>query len=314
MSERIEVTFGDVKKSKRVGKFNSDEGIGAGFYNLDCEVTKAEYGKNKEGKEIKSAKGSKLVVLNCKINDGKSDTYFNVKYYETDFSPKLKDITPTDKLKKFVRIGLSNGGEGFGSIRISNYIKEGKTKSSIEFYGANVNRAIKQGEDYVIKTDESTEIFEMNSFINMTVKGFIEKINDTEKFIDKNFNEEKGTIKFKLYAFENSEAIPVVFENIDKEKAIRLVAKMKESEGNVVGINGDIKRYFTKSKIQSESTDEFESGKDDFDITTAISVGIKEDGKYKFKVLNNNGTLTVKNEINNDTNAETSSMEENYDF
>ena len=54
MSERIEVTFGDVKKSKRAGKFNSDEGIGAGFYNLDCEVTKAEYAKNKEGKEIKS--------------------------------------------------------------------------------------------------------------------------------------------------------------------------------------------------------------------------------------------------------------------
>lgn len=315
MAEKLEVTFGEVKKEKRAGKYNSGNGIGAGFYNIDCEVTKAEYAKNKEGKDIKSAKGSKLVALNCKVNDGKSDTYFNVKYYETDFSPKLKDITPTDKLKKFARVSLSNGGDGFGSIRISNYEKEGKTKSAIEFYGANVNKAIKQGEEYIIKTDNGNEAFEPNYVVNITAKGFVEPITDTEKFIENNYNEAKKSIKFKLYCFENAEALPIVFEDIDKEKAIRLLAKMKESENKVIGINGDIKKYFTKSKVEVESTDEFESAKDEFDIFTGISVGIKEDGKYRFKVLDNEGTLTVNNEKTNvTTTSNVKKEEENYDF
>lgn len=296
MAKRINVKFGDFKKAKKLGKFSDDGGIGASLYEVDCEVVKAEYAVDKDKKQIKSPKGNRLVDLNCKINDGKNDMYFNVKYYETDFSPKLKEVTPTDAIKKFVRINLSNGGDGFGSISIENYkTDEGQYKSVIKLFGANVNKAIKQEDGtYMIKIQDGSYTFEASKNLQISAKGFIEEIADIDQYMTDNYTESTNTLKLDLYCFEGgNKPLPIAFEGLETDRAERLLAMLKEQGSKAIGIRGTVKKCFSKSKVVKEANNEFETINDTIDITTYISVNMKENGSYYFKLLNNEGSLNI---------------------
>lgn len=274
------IKFEGVTKTKSLGKLNGD-GIGVSIM-TNAEVTSAEYVKDSEGKLKQSAKGNKQVKLNVKVTEeitktdgGKATVphFMNVTYYATDYSPALKDITPTDKLKKFVQIKYNTGGlvpEGkdnvFGNFKIRNYIGlDGSPKNSTSTFGCNVSQAIKKEGLYIIKDFDGNDVeFITDSRYNVSVKGFVDNISNTESFITENYNEKSKLLKFDIYYMENASensdydtTMPCVLEGIEKGRVMDFIKFIKNSTNNVLSVKGSVKSY----PIYGESKD---TGGNDF--------------------------------------------------
>lgn len=281
------VKFEGVEREKSLGKISSNTfGIST---NVRAEVVQAEYAKDNEGKLIKSGAGNKKVSLNCKVineitkNDGSKatiPTYFNVDYYETDFSPKLKEVKPTENLSKFIEVKYNNGGCGkektdtpFGWFKVRNYQKDdGRYKNTININGGNIQVAIKKEGVYTVKDfDGNPMVYETDNSIRTTIKGFIKPINDTEDFIKHNYNSGLKRLDFDVYYMENDgdskydTTMPCSLENIEKDKVMKFIEFVKNTEDTIVGFKGEIKKY----SINKESTEE----------STQTNTGF---GNYKF--------------------------------
>jgi len=221
------------KKQKRMGRLG-ENAVGVAV-SVNAEVVKAEYSKNNDGVKVVSKGGNNQITLFCRVSNTitKKDggtatipTYFNVKYYETDFSPTLKEITPTDKLKKFAGISLSNGGEGFGAFKVRNYkSKDDKPKSTVEIFGGNVKRATKKEGIYYIETFNGEEPFLEDRVLNVTYKGVFQPIKDTESFMINNYNEKAEELRVKMYFDENEgdakfdNSVDLILDHMTKDRA-----------------------------------------------------------------------------------------------
>jgi len=274
------IIFKDVKRKKSLGK-PKEASVGVSVRTW-VEVTSAEYVKDDKGKQKKSSGGNNVIKINTvvrdniKTNDGKQmviPTFMNATYYETDYSPKLKDIKPTDKLKKYAEVSFNTGGlpnEGrdsvFGNFKVRNYeSQDGSPKNSISIYGANVKKALKSDETYTIEDYDGTKlVFEVDKQIKPVIKGFIKSISNTENFVENNYNEDLKTLDFDVYYLENSNEdtkydtiMPMRLENIEKEKMMDFVKFVKSNENKVIRFSGHVKSYAIKKEIEETESSGF---------------------------------------------------------
>ena len=315
------VKFEGFGRSKSLGKF-SEEAIGAST-SFDGEVTKAEYAKGEDGKSKTSAKGNKQIKINVKatktVKDKTFPVYANVTYYETEYSPKLSEIAPKkvgDKeIFKKVNITFSNGGKiatetekgGFGSLDVYNVKKEdGKTSSGLSIFGGNVKVGKKpEGSDeyFVDGFDGNKELLEFGYGIQVTLKGIIDPIKDTEKYLKDNYDATNKTLKFNMYCFESEKGvktIPVLIENVDEDYSKKIVGKIKTTENNLVALVGEYASISKKVEVANISTKssggfgEYEMGGGDYSYEAVVKVlWDEEKSAHKIKFFDKKGKLTV---------------------
>ena len=254
------IKFEGVEKTKSLGRFGVETGVGIAT-DINAKVVKAEY-KRKDGKVVKSKKGNAVIDLFCKVSkpitkkDGTSldiPTFFNVSYYETEFSPKLKEVSPVEGIDKFVNIRYNTGGENaFGNFRIYNKKKEdGSISSGISIYGGNVKKANKKNGVYYVKDFNGEDVpMVMDSEIRLLVKGFLKPINDTEEFLMNNYNERAKTLKFEMYYLENEGdnkynlTLPMILENIEsKDVAMNFVEFVKNNTEKLIAMRCVVSSY-----------------------------------------------------------------------
>jgi len=271
------VKFEGVKTSKKLGKLGGDTGVGVAV-KINAEVVSAEYVKDDKGKAKLSSGGNKQVALNCKTEkdfkktDGaivKIATYFNANYFESDYSPKLKDVKPSDKLKKFVEVNYNtggvdkNGGLPFGNFKVRNYEgQDGFPKTAISIFGGNIQQAIKKDGIYTIKDFEGKDsVFTVSENIRVSLKGFIEPIVNTEKFITNNYDEESKTLKFNMYYLQNDNEynliMPMMLENIEREKVFKFIDFVKKAENTIIGVKGSVKKSPIYREPEEDESSEF---------------------------------------------------------
>lgn len=275
------IKFENFKLSKSLGKMNKGEGLGVSVV-CYCEIISAEYKKNKEGKVIKSANGNSVISLNAKVeneiikDDGgtiKIPTFLKMDYYETEFSPKLAEIKPTDKLQKFAKLSYNTGGlpaEGrtttFGHFKIDNYTsQDGSPRNNIHIMGGNVNKANKVDGTYWIDSfNGHKDVFVLDKCINVSVKGVFESITDTESFLNKNYNKKNKTLKFNMFYLENDKddkydlKLPCVLENIEEERVMKFITFIKNNQNTAIGLKGKVKSYpIYETKEEKEISSEF---------------------------------------------------------
>jgi hypothetical protein len=326
-------------KGKSLGRF-TDEGIGAST-SFDGEVTKAEYVKGEDGKSKTSAKGNKRIKINVKatktVNDKTFPVYANVTYYETEYSPKLSEIAPKklgDKdIFKKVNITFSNGGKvaietekgGFGSLDVYNVKKEdGKTSSGLSIFGGNVKVGKKpEGSDdyFVDGFDGEKELLEFGYGISVTLKGVIEPIKDTEKYLKDNYDIANKTLKFNMYCFESEKGvktIPVLIDNVDEDYSKKIVSKIKTTENNLVALVGEYismsKKIETTTTKTSSGFGEYEMGGGDYSYEAVIKVNWDEEkSAHKIKFFDKKGKLTVTHDTA-DKKQVTTNKKDDFDF
>ena len=259
------IKFEDVVKSKSLGMIKAGTGIGVSTV-VYASVIEAKYAKDKDGKVKKSKAGNKQIKLNCKTTedvtkkDGakvKIPHFFNVTYYETEYSPKLKEIQTTDKVQKYAEVKFNTGGLGkdgrlpFGSFKIRNYEgQDGSMKTATSFFGGNVQVARKINGVYVVKDFDGKDTpFSVEQTIKVNVKGFIKPITDTETFIAENYNEATKRLSFELYYLENEgdadfdTTMPIALEGIERDRVMKFIEYVKNKENEVVGVRGRVKSY-----------------------------------------------------------------------
>lgn len=311
------IKFEGVNKSKTLGKLGGN-GIGVST-TIKGEVTSAEYVKDLDGKLKKSKAGNKQIKLNIKVEDiiTKEDgssvnipTFFNVTYYETDYSPELKNVTPTDKLKKYVEIRYNTGGvdkngeSPFGSFKIRNYEgQDGSPKNSVSVFGGNVATPKKENGVYTISGFEGKQVsFEVDKKVNVTIKGFVEPITDTESFIDTNYNEGFKQLKFKMYYMENEGedkydvTMPCVLEGIEKDRVMDFITFVKENQDVVIGLKGSVKTYPIYGTDEKEASSKFGEysygGKEVVGYEAGLLVDFDQDkNNWVIKLSKNKGKL-----------------------
>lgn len=296
-----------ITKTKTLGRFK-EEALGAST-NYDGEVTKAEYVKDENGKNKLSKSGNKQIKINVKSTrmdgDKSIPVYSSVTFYETDYSPKLTEITPKkvgekEVLKK-VNITFSNGGKkatesekgGFGTLDVYNIAKDdGKISSGLSIFGGNVKVYKKlEGDTSYFIEDNNTghkEFYEEGNGIKVTLKGIIEPIKDTEKFLKDNYNSENSTLKVNVFCFEMEKglkSIPVLIPNVDEDLSKKIVSKIKTSENNLVSITGEyisVGRKVENTSKKQCGFGEYEGNSGDYIYESVVKVGF-EDGTHKIK-------------------------------
>lgn len=335
------VKFEGFSRGKNLGRF-SEEAIGAST-SFDGEVTKAEYVKDKNGKAKASANGNKQIKINVKVTNTKGDksfsNYVNVTYFETNYSPKLSEIAPKkvgDKeILKKVNVVFSNGGKvatekekgGFGTLDVYNMVNKDtcKKSSGISIFGGNikVGKKMEIGESYFIEGfNGEKEVLVFGKGINITLKGVIEPIKDTEKFMADNYDSNNKTLKFNMYCFESekgSKFIPILVDNVDEDYCKKIIARIKNTENNLVALFGEYtsvgkKSENSSSKAKSKGFGEYEGSTGDYEYEAFIKVSTDaETGEHKIKFFDKKGKLTVVNDSNTN-NTTTISKKDDFDF
>ncbi len=301
------------KKQKRMGRFG-ENAVGVAV-NVNAEVVKAEYSKNNDGvKLVSKGGGNNQITLFCRVSNTitKKDggtvtipTYFNVKYYETEFSPTLKEILPTDKLKKFVGISLSNGGDGFGTLKVRNYIgKDNKPKTTVEIFGGNVKKTIKKNGIYYIETFHGEEPFLEDRVLNVTYKGVFQPIKDTESFMINNYNEKAEELRVKMYFDENEgdakfdNSVDLILDHMTKDRVGKFVTFFKENTTRIIGIKGKVVSkaiYGKEDVVVSQEIGEYSfGGKEIIGYEVSVLVDYDEDvNNWVIKKSDNEGKLVL---------------------
>lgn len=321
------IKFKDVNKSKSLGMITSAKSIGVST-KVHAEVVDAEYSKDSDGSFRVSSGGNKLVRLNCKVekevvfDNGekrKVPQYFNVQYYATDNSPSLSDVKPSKKLSRYVEVQYNTGGAGssekypkpFGSLSLRNYEnKDGDLKSNVSIFGANVQKALKKGGNYMVKDFDGQPMpFVKDEEMKVNVKGFVADIKDTEKFIKNNYNEDFKRLDFDVYYMENDgddkydDIMPVSLENIKKDRVMDFVKFIKNSTDTVIGMRGSVKSYpiYADKEEESEKSSvfgeyEFTGGREKIGYEVRLLIDYDEvSNNWKIVKTKNTGELIVEN-------------------
>jgi hypothetical protein len=273
------IKFNGVAKTKSLGKMSGGS-IGVST-STNAEITSAEYAKGTDGKAKASAKGNKQVKLNLKVvreitkkDGGKVNipSFMNVTYYESDWSPKLKEVKPTDKLKKFAQVSFNTGGliaEGkdsvFGNFQVRNYKgQDDKPKNSVSIFGGNVKQPTKKDGVYYIKDYDGKDVeFVLDTSIKATVKGFIEDVTDTERFITNNYDANKKTLNFNMFYLENAGGnkydtfMPCTLENATEDRVMDFIKFIKDNTEVVVGMKGSVVSTPIYGEVEDNGSVEF---------------------------------------------------------
>jgi hypothetical protein len=232
------VLFG--KNTKQEEKFGRSDSAGTGFaIYANCEVLKAEYERETEGKkEIKlTSGGAKKIRLALRVQreiEKQDGSKFNtgevifVSTFEKEAKSgvnkegkewsfpavKLKDLKPETTMKdgkeiitkpKYVRITAENGGSGIAGFNVSTSIaKEGRKnageiQSTINVRMPNIEIPFVKEGKRLFNSFGKEVPFKVDERAYVKLKGFFDPIKSTEEFLEKNCDKERKTLKVRFF-------------------------------------------------------------------------------------------------------------------
>lgn len=334
----MQLLFKGIEKSTDEKKFGYSNQKGVGFQTyIHGEVLKCEYEKDDEKKIKKTASGNKKFIMKVKVSrqfkkaDGTLIDTGEVAYVSCfekeefkgeNFSfpaIRMKDFQPETKEEngktvivkpKYIRLDAKDGsgGTGFARLTSNSYItksgnNKGKINSNIKIQGANLTKVYKKDGSLVYDGfGGEQKKFVVDEFVKASFKGFFEKINDTEKFLNNNLDEKNKTLRVRFFYAqskqkENSKElydtspVTLVFKYEDIDEDIKgkfgLIKFLKdEAPGNVCFVKGHYERIGILSKEPKKKERGFGKkqldGFDGYETVLVVSREIQDEGWVEF--------------------------------